>query len=279
MTYDILGPGALDYLPCQYGTSQLTFRGPKRVLEAPYVAFIGGTQTFGKFIEQPFPLRVEHLTGVTSVNFGQVGAGLDVFARDAVVQGAAHGARVTVVEVLGAANMNNPLYKVHHRRNDRFVWAAKDLRDLYPEVDFAQFNFTHHMLRDLFRLDSVRFEQVLQRLQRVWVRRMNRFLSHLKSPVVLVWFRGPEENVDPADEWSAKIGRGPAFITQSMVDALDEGVGGLVEVLPEVKRGEAGSEQGLVFNPLEEAAARAVASPAQHQAAADALRPILDALM
>lgn len=30
MTYDALGAGALDYLPCRYGTSKLLFRGPRR---------------------------------------------------------------------------------------------------------------------------------------------------------------------------------------------------------------------------------------------------------
>ena len=277
MTYDVLGPGALDYLPCRYGTSKLTFRGPQRGMEAPYVAFIGGTQTFGKFIEQPFPLRVEHLTGVTSVNFGQVGAGLDVFATDPVVQEAARHARVTVVEVLGAANMNNPLYKVHQRRNDRFVWAAKDLRDLYPEVDFAQFNFTQHMLRDLHSRDAERFAQVLARLRRVWVRRMGRFLGNLKSPVVLVSFPNPDFNNAHSDEWSKVVGSGPAFVTVDMVAALKGRVSGFVEV--PVLPGPDTAQEGLVFNPLEEAAAKLVATPAQHQLAADALRPVLDELM
>ena len=146
MTYDILGPGALDYLPCLYGTSKLTFRGPRRALEGPYVAFLGGIVTFGKFIEQPFPLRVEHLTGVTSVNFGQVNAGLDVFANDASILEVAAQAKVTVMEATGAANMSNRFYTVHPRRNDRFLHAMPDLRRLYHDVDFTQFSFTHHML-------------------------------------------------------------------------------------------------------------------------------------
>jgi hypothetical protein len=32
MTYDVLGPGPLDYLPCRYDMSRLLFRGPKRNL-------------------------------------------------------------------------------------------------------------------------------------------------------------------------------------------------------------------------------------------------------
>lgn len=42
MTYDALGAGALDYLPCRYGTSKLLFRGPRRPLKDPYLVFMGG---------------------------------------------------------------------------------------------------------------------------------------------------------------------------------------------------------------------------------------------
>ena len=169
MTYDILGLGALDYLPCRYGTSKLTFRGPRRALEGPYVAFLGGIVTFGKFIEQPFPLRVEHLMGVTSVNFGQVNAGLDVFANDASILEVAAQSKVTVMEATGAANMSNRFYTVHPRRNDRFLHAMPDLRRLYHDVDFTQFSFTHHMLGHLQQKDAVRFTEVQRVLQRTWV--------------------------------------------------------------------------------------------------------------
>ena len=47
MTYDAAGPAPLDYLPCRYGTSKLMFRGPRRRLEAPYIAFLGGPETYG----------------------------------------------------------------------------------------------------------------------------------------------------------------------------------------------------------------------------------------
>ena len=64
MAYEKLGHSPLDYMPCRYGASKLLFRGPRRVLEAPYVACLGGTETYGKFIEAPFPALIEAQTGV-----------------------------------------------------------------------------------------------------------------------------------------------------------------------------------------------------------------------
>jgi len=275
MTYDVLGPRAIDYLPCHYGTSKLLFRGPKRQLDEPYVAFVGGTLTFGKFIKQPFPLRVEHLTGVTSVNFGQVGAGVDVFLRDPVVLEAAQGARVTVLEVLGAAHMTNPLYKVHGRRNDRFLGPSTSLKMLYPEVDFAEFSFVQHMLSHLHNVDLQRFDRVKTQLQKVWRRRMARLVGRLGSCVVLVRF-GTKAQAGPENGWAASAGVEPVFVTRAMMEQLHGNVAAVVEV--EVAQ-EGKSTAGLAYCEHEEAAARAVAGPAAHQDAADKLRRVLDDLM
>ncbi|KIN73930.1 DUF6473 family protein [Sulfitobacter guttiformis] len=269
MTYDILGPGALDYLPCRYGTSKLTFRGPLRTLTPPYVAFLGGTATFGKFIEQPYPLRVEHMTGVTSVNFGQVNAGLDVFAKDLVVIEAAKQAHVIVVEVLGAANMTNPLYSVHPRRNDRFLRASAPLMALYPDVDFSDFTFTHHMLRHLCRTDSARFGNVRQILQKTWVRRMRRLLVQLSSEVILLRIGGESPSAQ---------GHGPLLITDDMIDRLLPSVSAFVDV-PSGPQRDPFRSQGMVFGLHEEDAARGVPQPHVHADAAQALRPVLDRLL
>ncbi len=274
MTYDVLGPGALDYLPCRYGASKLLFRGPERALDAPYVAFLGGIQTYGKFIEQPYPLKVEHLTGVQSVNLGLPNAGVDVFANDPVVHEIVRGARACVVEVLGAANMSNRFYRVHPRRNDRFLDAAPQLQQIYPEVDFADFNFTQHMLGCLYALDPERFKPLRAALQRIWLRRMRRFLETLEGRVVLLWM----ERNEPPDDWSEGVGQGPVFVTRPMLDALSTDVSATV-IVPASPVARAQGTAGMLFNPLEEAAARQLPGPQAHAEVARALMPVLDAVM
>lgn len=274
MTCDVLGPGALDYLPCRYGASKLLFRGPRRALDAPYVAFIGGTQTFGKFIEKPYPLRVEHLTGVTSVNLGQMNAGLDVFAKDKEVHRTAQGARVTVLEVLGAINMSSRLYTVHPRRNDRFVCAGPQLQRLYPDVDFTQFHFTRHMLRYLYRKDCARFMLLREELQRVWVRRMRRLISYLGDNVVLLGIG----NAGESEDWATGGPSGPALVSDAMIGALDASVRSRVSIPLDAVAPQTQS-QGKVFHPMEEEAAKTVVGTSVHNHVARALRPVLDRLM
>lgn len=274
MTYDVQGLGALDYLPYRHGASRLVFRGPRRDLEAPYVAFLGGTQTFGKFIEQPYPLKVEHLTGVASINLGQINAGLDVFANETVLHEISRNARVNVLEVLGAAHLGNPFYAVHPRRNDRFLRASTPLKKLYPEVDFTQFNFTQHMLQHLWQLDAERFELVKRMLQRVWVRRMRQLIKKLGGRVVLLGLDVHEARSNGPDHMLA----GPAFVTEKMLDRLSPLVNATVQV-PSVVASKNRQAQGMVFNLFQEKAALALQGPEYHTQVAKVLRPVLDRLM
>ncbi len=75
MTYNALATEAVNYFPCQYGASKLLFRGPRRKLRGDFVAFLGGTETYGKFIEAPFPMLLEYETGLKSVNLGCANVG------------------------------------------------------------------------------------------------------------------------------------------------------------------------------------------------------------
>ena len=70
MAYAYPGDGALDYFPCRYGMSKLLFRGPHRELDGPFCAVLGGTETYGKFVADPYPALVEQMTGLRMVNLG-----------------------------------------------------------------------------------------------------------------------------------------------------------------------------------------------------------------
>lgn len=59
MAYQSLGDTSLEYFPCRYGASKILFRGPQRSLEGEYVAAIGGSETYGKFVEFPYPDLME----------------------------------------------------------------------------------------------------------------------------------------------------------------------------------------------------------------------------
>lgn len=266
MSFDALGEGALDYLPCRYGTSKLLFRGPRRTLTSPYVAFLGSTETYGKFVENPFPNLVEQHIGIPCVNLGCVNAGIDVFSKDMQIAEMANDAVVTVIQVMGAHNMSNRFYSVHPRRNDRFLQASSLLQAIYREVDFAEFNFNKHMLGRLMMLSPDRFETVVDELREAWVGRMRGMLRGINGKTVLLWFadHAPDNDVFPEKE------RDPWFITRDMVDRLRSEATDIVVVVASETAIALGTE-GMVFGELEKPAAKKLLGPSAHQEVADAV--------
>ena len=277
MTYDVLGPGPLDYLPCRYGSSRLLFRGPRRSLRSPYIAFVGSNETYGKFVKRPFPDLVEDAVGMTCANFGQLNAGIDAFSHDPFVLDAASNAEVAVIQVLGAPNMTNRFYSVHPRRNDRFLEAAPLLKTIYREVDFADFHFNKHMLTALMSVSADRFGAVRQELQEAWVARMRLLLKQINGKSVLVWVaHHAAAEADTAAQES--LGRDPLFVTEEMLAKVAPPATELVEVVISEEARAFGTD-GMLFSELEAAAAAEMINPMAHREVSEALLKVLERLL
>lgn len=272
MSYDALGQGGLDYLSCRYGKSKIMFRGPRRDLSKPYVAFFGGTETYGKFIAQPYPALIEPALGLQCVNLGCGNAGIEAFAADPHLTEVGVGARVSVIQVMGAQNMSNRFYAVHPRRNDRFVKASQLMATIFRDVDFAEFNFTKHMLMHLQSLSPERFAALRDELQEAWLARMRVMLQRMRGKTVLLWFSAAAPDTD-----TYALGLDPWFVMRPMLDALRSETTEIVEVTVSPTALAAGTS-GMVFTEMERPAAQAVLGPAAHHEAADALLPVLQKL-
>ncbi|MGC9370930.1 MAG: DUF6473 family protein [Paracoccaceae bacterium] len=273
--YDHHGAVALDYSPCRYGGSRIQFRGPERPLDGAYCAMLGGTETYGKFIERPFPQLVEDQIGRTVVNLGQVNAGIDVFSAEDSVGRVCNHARVNVVQVLGAQNMSNRFYTVHPRRNDRFLRASAMLKAVYREVDFTEFHFTRHMLGALRAVSAERFALLVDELKATWLARMRNLAGQLPGPTVLLWL----SDRPPRDQrHDSGLGRDPLFVDRAMVEAVRPLFTEYVEVVAS-RDAYAKGLDGMVFPPFEQSAAAKMPGPAVHDEAAEALAPVVARLM
>lgn len=268
MRFENLSSEGLDYLPCRYGASKLMFRGPRKKLQAPYIAVLGGTETYGKFMETPLSEVLQQATGVTTVNLGHLNAGIDAFHKDAVVLEICNKAKVVVIQIMGPQNMSNRLYTVHPRRNDRFVKASKFLHSLYRDIDFTQFHYTRHLLSALRAQSAKRYGMVVEELQAGWLSRMRMLVSEIQTDVCLLWMsdRAPDENgeLDP-------LGHEPLFVSRAMLDDIGRDVAEVVEVVATRDEIDAGRDR-MIFSPLEEPVASEMLGPVVHETAARLLQ-------
>lgn len=275
MAYAYPGEGALDYFPCNYGESKLTFRGPRRSLHRPYIAFLGGAETYGKYVPEPFPDLVEDEVGLAAVNLGCVNAGADVYLGEPEVLRMACEAEAVVLQVMGAANLSNRYYSVHPRRNDRFIAATPELRALFREVDFTEFHFVRHLLTALEAVSKDRFEKVAEELRQTWVARMGQLLQALPQRTVLLWMA---EQVPPPPGQRRSLKQEPTLVNSAMMQAILPMAPAYVEAVtsPEARRI---SLEGMAFGPLEAPAAKAVPGPSVHRDVAARLAPALEAIL
>lgn len=217
-------PGVIDYGPWQWPGSRLWMRGPERPVPGRHIAVLGGLETYGRFVERPYPDLLEEALGIRCLNLGAAHAGPDAYLTDPALIAACNGAEATVISVTGAHALSNRFFKVHPRRNDRVIRHEAALRALYPEVDFSQHSFVRHLLGDLERTSPRRFGVVRDELQRAWVVQMKRLCTRIGVDVVLLWMgdRGPG---DPA----GSIHDGdPPFVTRAMLGSLHGLVRGVV---------------------------------------------------
>lgn len=269
------GAGALDYFPCRYGMSRAVFRGPQRDLTGDYVAMLGGSPTFGKYVAAPFPLLVEEATGHPVANLGGLNAGPDFYLSDPAALQVAAGARVAVVQVTGAEAMSNPFYTVHSRRNDRFLAATPALTALYPEVEFTEIHFTRHLLLVLQQSGPDRFATVAAGLKANWLQRMQALLAQLPDRRVLLWLAdaAPPEvacHLDPAC--------GPLLVDAAMLAVLRPLVSTQVNAVPS----EQARAEGLCRMQVPETelvTARCLPGSAVHHEVAALLSPVVASLL
>ncbi|MDJ0637784.1 MAG: DUF6473 family protein [Paracoccaceae bacterium] len=254
---------ALDYGLCGFDGTKLQFRGPPVDLDQPFVAALGGSETFGKYVSDPFPAVMSQWLGMPVMNFGVAHAGLSLFSEEQWLLDVASKAELTVLQVLGAQNMSNRLYSVHSRRNDRFLGVSPALRDVFPEVDFTEINFTGHLMTALRDASRPGFELVVEELKWAWIQRMRRILSIIRGDVLLVWISDhrPVETRNALDEAD------PQFIDQAMLDDLGDQIIGVAEYV----QTETDVLDGKHYLPAERDAARQLPGPRDHAGIAEAV--------
>ncbi len=239
MSYQHTAKQPLDYHSCRYGASKLLFRGPRRQLRGDYIAVLGGSETYGKYMAAPYPALLETALGQPVVNLGYANAGADVFVNDISVMDICRNARACVIQITGAHNVSNRFYTVHPRRNDRFLRASSLLKTIYPEIDFTEFNFTRHLLATLQGVAPDKFALVRQELREAWIARMRAILGKIGPRVVLVWMSRQTPDAPGGDI----LRDDPLFVDRDMLDGLRPLVRDIVEIIAtedEIAAGHAG---------------------------------------
>jgi len=257
------------------GSAKLPIRPPAKTVADEFVVFLGGDDTYGCHIEEPFPALIERISGVQAFNLGCVGSSLDVFTKHMEILRLCSYAGLVVIEIMGAEAISNRLYRVDERNTQNLLRASKYLKALYSEIDFAQIATISELLTILAQTSNDRLFFVRQELQLAWVARMRGLIRQISAPVILLWISDHEPFFA---ETGGTVFRDPLFVDRTMIENLRPEVVDIVEFvsLPEeVYRGNSdpGSRSEKTAMPVEVLGSRF------HQRVAEELSPIVQEIL
>ncbi|WP_425092745.1 DUF6473 family protein [Tropicimonas sp. S265A] len=256
MSFQHHGADAVCYAPCYYNDIKMAFRGPKRDLDGPFIACLGGAGMFGKYVPRALPDVVEAGSAMPAVNLGQVNGGVDFMVSPEMLSVASR-ATVTVIDLVGAHNLSNRFYRVHPRRNDRVIAATPLMKRVFPELDLSDVHFTRHLLTLMQAVAPARTETVIEDLRQEWLERMHALVRALPGPVILLWMGGgpvPQK----AEDATVRI----PFVDEQMVSGLSGTAADLVVIDGHDLRKD---RTGMVFP--DDALAQLEALPTAHEVA------------
>ncbi len=209
----------------RFGRSKQIFRGPRPNLKRAYVAFIGGSEPFGKFVSTPFPKIVQKYIHIPCVNWGTPSAGPGFFLKDPVLLEACSNAEACVVQAMDPVALSNRMYSVFPRRNTRLRGVSESLRALFPDVEFDDYKYVPALMRKLQATDEAAYRMVVAEQKSAWVARMLELLEDIETKKVLLWL----------DMTGSSRNRG--LVSEEMVDVLRGRVDRVVRVPIVAKRG------------------------------------------
>jgi len=264
----------IDYQHYRFGRSRQRFRGPMPDVSAPYVSFIGGSETYGKYSLASYPGVLNERLDITCANWGTPGAGPWFFLKDPVLLEGCSRSRVCVISVMGAIPNSNRLYTVYKRRNARVRDIRNQLKMLFPELDQKGYRFANNMLRKMHAANKANFKLVEAEIQEAWVARMTELLSDIETYKILLW----SSRRRPEDVSKAPFDEAPTFVTREMLNKVKGQADDLIEVVwPEQPITRARLDR--VFYEDEEDAALLHPGASEHIAVADQLEePLVTAL-
>jgi len=185
------------------------FRGPP-ITSDYYIACIGAAQTFGRFVQAPFPALIWRSLGIDTLNLGRGGAGPTLHLSNPRIMEHINRARVVIVQVLSGRSQSNSIFRLldHRPRGINLVNGS--------ELTADQF-YTW-----LVREDLELARKIVAETRENYVMAMIQLLDAIKPPKILLWFsvRSP----DYQEHWELPIGRlwgnYPQLVNREMLNRL-----------------------------------------------------------
>jgi hypothetical protein len=264
----------IDYVLYELPGGSGVFRGPP-ITRDEYLACVGAAQTFGRFVQTPFPRQISNALGVDALNLGRGGAGPTFPLNNPRLMTYINRARLAIVQVFSGRSQSNSLFKTV---NDGMRGIHQlDGRELSADDFYKWF----------LEQDEQIARKIVAETRANYVLAMTELLKAITVPKILFWFsvRTP----DYQEKWRLPVqnlwGEFPQLVNRQMIDQLRNRSDVYVECVsrrglpqPLTNRTEDGDRSADSVSPemkkLPQFENRYYPSPEMHEDAAELLIPV-----
>jgi len=165
---------------------ELFLRGPKQenLIKNEYITCLGAAQTFGRFVENPYPSLIAKKFNIGVINLGISGAGPSFFSRDPNIIKKINNGKFVIIQAMAARSCSNRYFKSEIGTNS--------LTRLKDGVKGSSGKFYGDLIiqKDYLLLSEIIYDCKLQ-----WIKDHLYLFSLIKVPIVLLWFstRSPKK--------------------------------------------------------------------------------------
>lgn len=220
----------VDYQLYQLPGTALMFRGPQReLLDDNYISCLGAAQTFGCFVEQPYPMLLANQLTMATLNLGYGGAGPRFFYRHPELLETVNRGRLAVVQVMSGRSEDNSRFESRGleyltRRSDGKPMSADaawrsvlELRYAWKRIPIGQ-GIARRVCQTLGAANAKR---LLHETRQNWLASYRQLLDAIQVPTVLLWFskRSPDFR-DSYENLHSFMGVYPQLVNREMVEEI-----------------------------------------------------------
>lgn len=232
----------VDYSLYELEGTELWFRGPqpKSLPTGGFIACLGAAQTFGCFVEKPFPQMLAERFDMPVLNLGYGGAGARFYLRHPKLMEVVNRASIVVVQAMSGRSEDNSLFEsgglefvTVKRTGERM--AARDAWDglISGRGRLGGLPMPGRLRRAIERRLAIpKTKSIVRETRANWIDTTSTLLDSVDAKTVFLWFskRTPAYPETLAGVYSL-FGAFPQLIDEPMVNAIRKHADEYVEVV------------------------------------------------
>ena len=227
MSYQSVDKEVIDYQIYCLGQEKNPFRGPKvNLYDTSYISFLGAAQTFGRFVENPFPKIVANSMKLPCLNLGIAGCGPEFYIRQKDLINIINQSKIAVIQVMSGRSVTSPWIQIDPIVNANLRPNPSLFSGLPHKYDNGAFRPAYETFSYIYKeLDKNQMKEMIEEHRQCWVNRMIQLAKLLTVPKILFYFsrRKPEYESDYSSMegiFGEDVGGFPQLVNQGMLNSV-----------------------------------------------------------